>query len=335
VTHTQRASSLAVAVARGAALFFGGVSLLNVVGERVSPGFDSNHWWLDASRLPRPIGTLLIVAGAAAMIAFAVRPRMGNGRRKISIALFAALLAVAGVDTAVYYHVKLTNHLFDAPWAPLSLAVLATLTLLLWAALRNRSTTSSRAQWFALSATFGLLTILAPLAQMFVYGNTDYRRPADAIVVLGARVYANGRTSDAAADRVATACDLYHRGLAPRLILSGGPGDGDIHETEGMRRLAIRLGVPPEAIATDTGGIDTEATARNTLAMSDELGARRLLVVSHFYHLPRVKLAYQREGRLVYTVPAKQTYILSAMPIYIAREVAADWLYYLRPLWRA
>ena len=31
-------------------------------------------------------------------------------------------------------------------------------------------------------------TLCFPLAQMFCFGKTDYRRPADAVVVLGARI---------------------------------------------------------------------------------------------------------------------------------------------------
>ena len=52
------------------------------------------------------------------------------------------------------------------------------------------------------------------------------------------------------------------------------------------------------------------AAVRNTEALFNQLHARRVLVVSHFYHLPRVKLAYQRAGREVYTVPAKESYLL-------------------------
>jgi hypothetical protein len=55
-------------------------------------------------------------------------------------------------------------------------------------------------------------------------------------------------------------------------------------------------------------------------------------VVSHFYHLPRIKMTYLRHGRDVWTVPAKESYLLKAMPKYMAREVVALWLYYLRPL---
>ena len=53
------------------------------------------------------------------------------------------------------------------------------------------------------------------------------------------------------------------------------------------------------------------------------------------YHLPRIKLAYQRDGWEVFTVPAKESYLLRQMPYNMAREVAAMWVYYLRPLVRA
>ena len=167
---------------------------------------------------------------------------------------------------------------------------------------------------------------------MFCFGKTDYRRQADAAVVLGARVYADGRPSDALADRVRTACELYHAGLVRKLVFSGGPGDGGVHETEAMRRMAVRLGVLPADITLDEKGFNTQATVANTESLLAGLDARRVLVVSHFYHLPRIKLAYQRKGLEVYTVPARETYLLRQMPYNMAREVAALWVYYLRPL---
>lgn len=122
--------------------------------------------------------------------------------------------------------------------------------------------------------------------------------------------------------------------LAGRLILSGGPGDGEIHETEAMRTMAIELGVPDEAILLEQDGVNTQATVKNTCEMFERLGIKGVLVVSHFYHLPRIKMTYQRRRWEVYTVPAKESYILKEMPRYILREVAALWVYYLRPLMR-
>jgi uncharacterized SAM-binding protein YcdF (DUF218 family) len=110
----------------------------------------------------------------------------------------------------------------------------------------------------------------------------------------------------------------------------GGPGDGAIHEPEAMRRLARRLGVPDSAILLDSNGLNTDATVRNTVALQTEAGFTRLLVVSHGYHLPRVKMAYRRTGLEVYTVPARETRPLTQMPYLMAREVAAVWAYFLK-----
>jgi uncharacterized SAM-binding protein YcdF (DUF218 family) len=182
----------------------------------------------------------------------------------------------------------------------------------------------------AVAAAAGLCAVGFPLVQMLCFGKTDYARPADAIVVLGARVYADGRLSDALADRVRTACRLYREGFAHKLVLSGGPGDGATTEPQAMKRMAIEAGVKPEDILLDEQGVNTQATVRNTKALFAQSGARRVLVVSHFYHLPRIKLAYQREGWNVFTVPAKESYLLRQMPYNMAREVAAFWAYYLR-----
>jgi vancomycin permeability regulator SanA len=186
--------------------------------------------------------------------------------------------------------------------------------------------------WFQIMAVACSCAVCFTVAQMLFFGKTDYRRPADAAVVLGARVYADGRLSDALADRVRTACQLYRDGLVRRLIFSGGPGDGTIHETEAMKRAAIGLGVKAENIWLDKTGVNTQATVRNTEALLQECHASRVLVVSHAYHLPRVKLAYQRDGWDVFTVPARESYFLRQMPYNMAREVAALWVYYLRPL---
>src|SRR2546428_258767 len=107
-----------------------------------------------------------------------------------------------------------------------------------------------------------------------------------------------------------TACQLYRDGLVNKLLVSGGPGKGAIHETEAMKRMAIRLGVKEEDIVMDRDGLNTEETVKNSQAIFSHLQASRVLVVSHFYHLPRIKMAYARTGREVYTVPARESYFL-------------------------
>ena len=129
-----------------------------------------------------------------------------------------------------------------------------------------------------------------------------------------------------------TACELYDKQLAPRLVFSGGPTAGEKHETEVMRDLAIELGVPAEAITLDRDGLNTRATVANTSSFFKEDEIDRVLAVSHFYHLPRIKLSYQRQGIDVFTVPCKQTRLIKKTPWSVGREVLALWYYYLEPL---
>lgn len=123
--------------------------------------------------------------------------------------------------------------------------------------------------------------------------------------MLGAGVYPDGRLSDALTDRMRTAVELYRGGYVKTLVLSGGPGMGEVHETQAMRQYAISHGVPQEYIVIDEEGLSTRRTAESTVALFDSEGAHRILAISHFYHLPRVKLAYQQLGWDIYTIPAK------------------------------
>jgi len=61
-------------------------------------------------------------------------------------------------------------------------------------------------------------------------------------------------------------------------------------------------------------------------------GTHRILAISHFYHLPRVKLAYQQEGWDVFTVPARSDRTLLKLPVFMARETVALFKYYFEPI---
>jgi hypothetical protein len=77
-------------------------------------------------------------------------------------------------------------------------------------------------------------------------------------------------------------------------------------------------------------GINSQATVIDTTAALGINGRQPLLIVSNFYHLPRLKLAYQRAGLAAYTVPAWRGAWIIQTPYLMAREVPAFWLYYLR-----
>jgi vancomycin permeability regulator SanA len=304
-------------LARGLALFLGALTLLNLVGT------DANLWWIDLYPLPARASAIVLAALALALFAYAFLPAMRTTRRILTVSLTTVAL-LAAVANVVRYYVLLRRGQFSTSIPlPLSFFVVCALAVLIYAEVRPGKSHRS-----LIVLTFVSAAVLFPIAQIALFGMTDYRRRADVIVVFGARAYADGTPSRALADRVRTGVDLYRAGLAPALFFSGGPGEGAIDEPESMRRLARKLGVPDAAILRDPRGINTEATVRNTLAVRP----RRVLAVSHFYHLPRIKMTYQRYGfSEAYTVPSRNSVPLQ-MPFNLVREDLAFWAYYLRRL---
>jgi vancomycin permeability regulator SanA len=321
-----------VAAVRGAALFLGIFALVNVVGSAWWRGFDATVWWVDLRVLPVWAGRGVVAAGGVGLVMVAVNGvRTRWMVRGVRVAV-GALLAAAIFNMAEFYAVWGRGEIAPGMVVPLSAGVAAVLGAVLWAAGRPRAALRGRERAVFGAAVAGAM-VAFPLAQMFCFGTTDYRRQADAIVVFGALVYRDGTPSQALADRVNTAIALYKDGRAPVLIFSGGPGAGAISEAQAMRTLALSKGVPAAAIVLDEAGLHTDATVRNTAALFAARGYQRVLAVSHFYHLPRIKMRYERElagARVeVVTVPAAESQPLVSMPRFVAREVVALWAYYL------
>lgn len=324
----NRVSALLGVAARGIALFIGCFSAVNEIIQLRHTGLDLNLCWIDL----RPLSLLflrpLLAVFCIFLIAYAVKPELSKWRRRITVALITIFLAAAIWNTVNYYLLLGREAFQTTVPVPLSLFITGCLGVLILTVFRHQTIQGKGILPALFVSVIGV--IIFPLAQIICFGKTDYSRPADAIVVFGARAYSNGQLSDALADRMRTACELYKAGLAPRLVFSGGPGEGGVQEAEAMWRFAMSLGVPKDAIILDTRGYNTRATVKNTCALFKAIGVKRVLAVSHFFHLPRIKMSYHSEGYEVYTVPAKERYILTEMPYLIVREVAALWCYYLR-----
>jgi vancomycin permeability regulator SanA len=323
-------------ISRGLALFLGGFTLLNAIAGIHNPNLNANEWWIDCRALPGFLGVSWLAFSGIAMVCFAAHPRMRAWRRRMTLGVLALLFAAAAINGTVFYLLVGRGLIHIGVPVPFSFLVLGALAIMAMG-IHSIGLDSTRSHPRRLERIIIALSVLGcmvlfPVGQIYCFGSTDYRRQADAIVVLGARAYADGTPSPALADRVRTACELYSQRYAPTLIFSGGPGDGAISETESMRRFAVSLGVPDAAIISDTSGVNTAATVAHTLRILSHLGARRVLVVSHYYHLPRVKLCFALAGRQVFTVPAEQTCILPQMPLLMGREVVGLWAYYLDPL---
>ncbi len=113
-----------------------------------------------------------------------------------------------------------------------------------------------------------------------------------AIVVLGARVLPSGRAADALVGRAEKAAALYHQGLAPLVIFSGGASGSLPSEASVARDIAVRLGVPPEACLLEEQSHSTFENAQLTAPLLNQRKIAEVLLVSDRYHLLRASLQF-------------------------------------------
>src|SRR6188768_2405830 len=97
-----------------------------------------------------------------------------------------------------------------------------------------------------------LLGWVVSLGAVLAWEQHDETRPVGAIVVLGAAQY-DGRPSPVLKARLDHAIALWHQGMAPLFIVTGGRGTGDTTTEAAVgQRYAIHRGVPVSAILLET-----------------------------------------------------------------------------------
>ena len=160
-------------------------------------------------------------------------------------------------------------------------------------------------------------------AGKIIIGNKDYsiEKKYDAIVVLGAGLRADGTPSNMLEDRLKGAIEIYKKGIAPKIILSGDCSGEDYDEVSAMKKFCIDNGVPESDIIRDDKGFSTYETMDNVVR---EMGYKRVMVVTQKYHIYRsVYLARQMGAEADGFATDYRDYIVWAQRQRDVREFAA------------
>ncbi len=138
-------------------------------------------------------------------------------------------------------------------------------------------------------------------------GDRDQRRPAGAIVVLGAAQY-DGRPSPVYRARLEHGVRLWQEGWAPVLVVTGGKQEGD-RTTEAAvgRKFALDLGVPAAAILSEDRGRNTAESLRSVARLLREQGIGEAIFVSDPTHMLRVLRIARDEGIVAWGSPTRQS----------------------------
>ena len=124
---------------------------------------------------------------------------------------------------------------------------------------------------------------------------------ADCILILGCGVREDGTPSLMLGDRLETGIALYEAGASEKLLMSGDHGRKEYDEVNTMKDFAMERGIPSEDIFMDHAGFSTYDSmyrARNVFC------AKKVIIVTQAYHLPRALYVAEKLGLEAYGVAA-------------------------------
>lgn len=116
----------------------------------------------------------------------------------------------------------------------------------------------------------------------------------DVIIVLGTPADDDGNPTPTQLSRVSEAVHEYERGVAPRLILSGGAAHNNFIEAKVMAKVAEAQGIPASAIFLEPNAKDTLQNACYSVRIMKEHDWHSAEVISNPSHLPRAGLIFDR-----------------------------------------
>ena len=115
----------------------------------------------------------------------------------------------------------------------------------------------------------------------------------DAIVVLGAPADDDGNPTPEQLARITEAVREYERGVAPRLLFTGGSAHNRFVDADVMARVAAAQGIPPSAIFVETKAKDTIQNACYSARLMENHGWHSAEVVSSGFQLPRAAMIFR------------------------------------------
>lgn len=160
------------------------------------------------------------------------------------------------------------------------------------------------ARLFVVSVGAVVLFLLATIARIVETASRQELHSADAIVVFGAAEY-SGHPSPVLRARLDHALDLFHRGLAPVVITTGGAAaDPKFSEGGVGRDYLMHHGVPERSLIAETQGRDTSESAERVAVIMRANNLHSCIAVSDAYHVFRIRKLLEHQGvGPVYTAP--------------------------------
>lgn len=164
------------------------------------------------------------------------------------------------------------------------------------------------------AALFVALLILSIQVVLLIsidrFGRENRAYAADVIIVLGAGLRPDGQPTETMIARARHGATLFHEGIAPVLLCSGGQTRQPFQsEAAACASILREAGVPAAVIHLEEMSQSTEENAIQSRQWMDAQGWRQALLVSSSYHLWRARWRFDRAGIIARTSPAPAGYL--------------------------
>jgi uncharacterized SAM-binding protein YcdF (DUF218 family) len=151
----------------------------------------------------------------------------------------------------------------------------------------------------------GFLYFVVTFVQVWWAARHDHARPSEAIIVLGAAQY-DGRPTPVFRARLDHAAELYHDGIAPLIVVTGGKQVGDrFTEASSGAEYLHGKGVPDAAILRETTGRSSWESLEASARVLEQRGVERVVLVSDPFHALRIEAIAGELGLNAVTSPTE------------------------------
>lgn len=176
--------------------------------------------------------------------------------------------------------------------------------------------------WKVVAALAGVWVLAAIGVACWGLSTPAPRTPMDLAVVFGNALKEDGQPKPVLAARLQAALACYQNGVCRNLLVSGGIDGPGLNEATAMRDWLVTRGVPSDRIIVDDQGDNTLLTVRHTADSMHQHQWSSVVVITQFYHQPRVMLTFGQSGIGQVTGLYPHTFLIR--DIYSSwREVAA------------
>ncbi|MGA2906558.1 MAG: YdcF family protein [Terracidiphilus sp.] len=144
------------------------------------------------------------------------------------------------------------------------------------------------------AAVVAALIAWAAIARALAPKGNNTQEHFDVLMVLGSPADADGNPTPIELARVTEAVNEYERGVAPRMIITGGSAHNRFVEADVMARVAEAQGIPAGAIVEERTALNTMENTCDSLRIMRSHGWDSAEVISSASHLPRAGLILSR-----------------------------------------